>query len=260
MNWREFITGNRGKVLPNELKGFNWGAFLLTFIWGIRFRAWITLIAVPLIWFQLPLGLNWILFTILQIYCGIKGNEWAYQVDWWKTPRDFQNTQIKWAAAAVALSIIVPVAVLGIAARFVQKSADNPLKLVENAQCTVSYSKIKHGLPKITLSTGSISQSELANQFASNFKNTKVEGNTVTFTMNDSGNQLALYSITFSKMGSNLCSISEKNCIITTSYTMPQNVMGTRDCIFYFDSQGKIEPDEATKNALDMGLNIFKYL
>ena len=27
-----------------------------------------------------------------------------------------------------------------------------------------------------------------------------------------------------------------------------------------FDSHGKIEPDESTKNALDMGLNIFKYL
>ena len=28
--------------LPNELKDFNWAAFLLTFIWGFKYKAWIT--------------------------------------------------------------------------------------------------------------------------------------------------------------------------------------------------------------------------
>ena len=47
MSWKEFFTGYKGKDLPPELKDFNWGALLLTFIWGIKHRAWITLLAIP---------------------------------------------------------------------------------------------------------------------------------------------------------------------------------------------------------------------
>ena len=52
MNWKEFLTGYKGKNIPKELNEFNWGAFLLTFIWGIKHKAWITLLAIPLIYFQ----------------------------------------------------------------------------------------------------------------------------------------------------------------------------------------------------------------
>ena len=30
---KEFLTGYKGKDMPKELKDFNWGAFLLTFIY-----------------------------------------------------------------------------------------------------------------------------------------------------------------------------------------------------------------------------------
>lgn len=261
MDIKEFITGNRGKVLPNEFKGFNWGAFLLTFIWGIRFKAWITLLAIPLIWFQMPLGLNWILFTALQVYCGLKGNEWAYQVEWWKTSKDFHNTQIKWAASAVALSILIPLAVLLLAARFIQKSPDNPLELVENAQCSISYKKIKQELPNIRLSANT-TPINMAEQFAARFKNTRQDGNSVIFSIKDGKNNLELYNIMFTKIdGSQPCSMSLKNCIITSSYSVKEhNIMGTKDCVFYFDNRADIKPDERTKEAIDKGFNILKYL
>ena len=68
--------------LPEELKDFNWAAFFLTFIWGFKYKAWITFLAIPLMIIQLPIGLNWILLIALQLYCGIKGNEWAYKQEY----------------------------------------------------------------------------------------------------------------------------------------------------------------------------------
>lgn len=248
------------KQLPIELKAFNWGAFLLTFIWGIRFKAWITLLAIPLIWFQLPLGLNWILFFILQIYCGLKGNEWAYQVDWWKNTSEFQKTQINWAAAAVAINIVIPFVILLIAARFIQKTPDNPAIFIENAQCTISYNKIKQGLPKIKI-TRSMSTTDMAKLFASEFSNTKTDGSSVIFTVNDGANQIDLYSINFNKYDTDVnCDINLENCTITSSYIMPNLSYASRECTFYFDSNGKIKPDKRTQQALNMGMNIFKYL
>ena len=88
--------------IPSELKDFNWAAFLLTFIWGFKYNAWITFLAIPLIIFQMPLGFNWFLLAILQLYCGFKGNEWAYKKNYWMKSKDFRisdtspNTRITW--------------------------------------------------------------------------------------------------------------------------------------------------------------------
>lgn len=248
------------KTLPTELRAFNWGAFLLTFVWGIKFKAWWTLLVIPLIWFQLPLGFNWILFGALQIFFGFKGNEWAYQVDWWKKPKDFQATQIKWAMAGVAINIIVPLIILGIGLRFVQKSPDNVSNFIENTQCAISYNKIQKGLPEITQLTSS-SSGELAKQFAAQYKDTKLDGTTVIFSIKDGSKSYQLYGITFSKLGYNTpCDLKLENCIITSSYVVPQGLFETRECTFFFDTQGNVKPNTQTQKAVEMGYNIFKYL
>lgn len=260
MKWKEFLTGYKGKDLPDELKGFNWGAFLLTFIWGIKHKAWITLLAIPLIWFQLPLGLNWLLFTVLQIYCGIRGNMWAYQVDWWMPPKKFRQTQIAWAAAAVCLNIFIPLIIMAVVARFIQKSPDNPVDLLRNAQCSIAHSKLNKGMKYLSINS-STSEVDMAKAFAKQFKNGKQNNNAVNFTIKAEGKNLELYSISFNKPhGSSRCTFEEKNCTIESSYILPQELNFYTHCLFYFNDNREIQPDKETAESLKKGFNILKYL
>ena len=52
-------------------KKFNWGAFLLTWIWGLFNNTYITLIALPIAFIPKFASL---LGFLLAIYFGIKGN------------------------------------------------------------------------------------------------------------------------------------------------------------------------------------------
>lgn len=73
-------------VAPDEVKGWNWGAFLLTFIWGAGNRVWSTaLVGVPFIGFFIP-------FIV-----GAKGSEWAWQNKEWESIEHFKEVQRKWA-------------------------------------------------------------------------------------------------------------------------------------------------------------------
>ncbi len=254
MDLKEFFTGYKGKDMPAELQDFNWGAFLLTFIWGIKYRAWITLLAIPLIWIQMPLFLNWILLFVLQLYCGFNGNKWAYQVEYWKKPADFRRTQILWAIAAVLIHIIVPFIILAFVIRFMKKSPDNPIELAQNAQCTLTYKELKKNMPVITSKL--MSDREIAQKFAKKYKNSSVENNTVILRQKSGVN----YSFTFTKNDNEFCNINKQNCMVQTSYEIPTDTMVFSQCTFYFNTAKDIIPDEETNKALKKGLNLFKYL
>jgi hypothetical protein len=86
-------SGQVSATLPPELKGWNWGAFFLTWIWGIGNGVWIAFIA-------LILGLIW------SIVLGIKGNEWAWQHKKWNSVEHFKKTQKKWAKWGIGLFIV----------------------------------------------------------------------------------------------------------------------------------------------------------
>ncbi len=255
MDLKEFITGYKGKDIPPELKEFNWGAFLLTFIWGIKYKAWITLLAIPLFFIQMPLGFNWVLLFALQIYCGIKGNEWAYQVEYWKKPADFRKTQTKWAVTAILLNIIVPLMIISSILRFINKSPDNMLELAQNAQCTTTYHVLSKRLPTISINNMT-SENEIAKKYASLYSNSKVEINTALVKFKNGID----YTIIFNRFDENQCDIHKRNCLIRASYTLPMGASTFSECIYYFDKDKKIVPDENTQKALDKGLNIFKYL
>lgn len=260
MNWKEFLTGYKGKNIPKELNEFNWGAFLLTFIWGIKHKAWITLLAIPLIYFQLPLGLNWLLLTGLQFYCGFRGNMWAYQVDWWMTPKDFRLNQMRWGIAAIALNITIPLLLLIIAGRFIQKSPNNPAEFIGNAQCTVAYSKLESKFDKISINS-SMSEYDVAESFAKQFKNATVEGSRVNFAVKvEGGKKVDAYFINFSMQPETLCNILQRNCTITSTFVLPAEMNIPNHCEFFFDMNRNIEPDEETAKNLKKGINIFKYL
>jgi hypothetical protein len=86
-------SGQASATLPPELKGFNWGAFFLTWIWGIGNGVWISFLA-------LILGIIW------SIVLGIKGNEWAWQHKKWNSIEHFKKTQKIWSKWGVGLFIV----------------------------------------------------------------------------------------------------------------------------------------------------------
>lgn len=72
--------------IPIEIKGWNWGAFFLSWIWGVSHSVWISLLCfVPIV--------NIVMIFVL----GANGNEWAWQKKKWDSIEHFKRTQTTWA-------------------------------------------------------------------------------------------------------------------------------------------------------------------
>lgn len=92
-------------VLPAELKGWNWGAFWLTWIWGIRNRTWIAFLTfIPFVSFVMPFVL------------GAKGNKWAWQNQTWESIEQYKASQRRWAMWGLIIFIIVISIMIGLGA------------------------------------------------------------------------------------------------------------------------------------------------
>jgi hypothetical protein len=98
-------------VVPAELQGWNWGAFLLNWLWAIVHKAW------------LGFALSFFLGIIGAIACGIKGNEWAWQNNRYESVAQFREIQGKWTkwgvivlVASLLLSFLVVILSVVIAA------------------------------------------------------------------------------------------------------------------------------------------------
>ncbi|NEP57885.1 MAG: protein kinase [Symploca sp. SIO2G7] len=94
--------------VPQEIVGWNWGAFWLPGFWCLSNQVWIGLTAwadISFITLPFTLGLTW---PIVGITLGIKGNEWAWKSRHWKSIKDFQNHQRVWALLSwLIISIII---------------------------------------------------------------------------------------------------------------------------------------------------------
>ncbi len=77
-------TSGTGGPVPEEIIGWNWGAFWWSWIWGIAHTVWIALLA-------LCLGIIW------MIVLGVKGNEWAWQHRQFDSGEQFKQTQAVWS-------------------------------------------------------------------------------------------------------------------------------------------------------------------
>lgn len=87
-------TSGMGKKseVPPEIKGWNWGAFLLNWVWGIGNSTYIALLMfVPLV--------NIVMLFML----GAKGNEWAWRNRLWRDIEHFKGTQRKWSIAGALI-------------------------------------------------------------------------------------------------------------------------------------------------------------
>lgn len=76
------------KEVPQHLGRWNWGAFLLSWIWGIGNSVWISFLTfIPLF------GIIWI-FVL-----GFKGNKWAWEKGRWDNLDHFKRVQRNWSIA-----------------------------------------------------------------------------------------------------------------------------------------------------------------
>lgn len=96
---QDYYENNSGlrdaTIIPDNIKGWNWGAFGFTWIWGIANSSYLTLFAlIP--YFNL----------IWAIICGLKGNEWAWKNKRWQNAEHFHKIQKKWAYWTLCLTIL----------------------------------------------------------------------------------------------------------------------------------------------------------
>lgn len=77
-------------MVPKEIRGWNWGAFFFSWLWGLANNVYIGLLTfVPIFGLAIPFLL------------GAYGNEWAWQRKKWDSVEHFRRTQQKWARAGV---------------------------------------------------------------------------------------------------------------------------------------------------------------
>jgi hypothetical protein len=91
------------KPIPPEIDRWNWGAFLLSWIWGVGNNTFIALLAlVPL------LGL------IMRFVLGAKGSRWAWRNGRWDNVEHFKRVQRRWAIWGAVIWVVSLVLFAGI--------------------------------------------------------------------------------------------------------------------------------------------------
>lgn len=81
--------------MPEEIKGWNWGAFLLSWIWAIGHNVWIGLIAlIPYAGF------------VMAIVLGVKGSEWAWQNRAFSSVEEYKTIQKAWTKWGIIVFIV----------------------------------------------------------------------------------------------------------------------------------------------------------
>ena len=94
----------RSAVIPQEIRGWNWGAFFFGWLWGIPNRVGLSLLsAIPYVG------------VIMLIVLGVKGNEWAWRHKKWDSIEHFKSTQRRWGIAGVvvlAISFVLGISVV----------------------------------------------------------------------------------------------------------------------------------------------------
>jgi hypothetical protein len=80
------------KVVPAEVDRWNWGAFLLNWIWGVGNNTFIALLTlVPLV------GI------VMVFVLGAKGSRWAWRNGRWDSVEHFKRVQRQWAIWGIVI-------------------------------------------------------------------------------------------------------------------------------------------------------------
>lgn len=85
-----------GKDVPDEIRGWNWGAFMFNWVWGIGNKTYL-----PLLVFIPVFNIVWIFIV------GARGNYWAWQNGNYKDIETFKAVQATWNRAGLVQFIFV---------------------------------------------------------------------------------------------------------------------------------------------------------
>jgi len=102
-----YNSSGQGKqtVVPAEVDRWNWGAFMLTWVWGLGNSTPLALLAmVPCVGLAMPFVL------------GARGSAWAWQNKRWESVEQFRRSQRLWAFAG--LGVLGTIVSLGVAGFF----------------------------------------------------------------------------------------------------------------------------------------------
>ena len=139
----------KGKVTSRYPYEFNWGAFFGTWIWGLFNSSYKTLWQIIL--FYTPFSFNYALF------CGLKGNEWAYKNKNYKSVDEFnkkQQTQTFIFAILAVLSYVLITAFIIVVIFFSlmisSKSSNTQTTPQNGSQVQQSQYKLSNTLEKMT--------------------------------------------------------------------------------------------------------------
>jgi hypothetical protein len=110
-------TSGQGKnaLVPPEVRGWNWGAFFCTVIWGLANNVLVALFML------VPCGA-----FVMPFVLGARGSAWAWQARRWDSIEHFKAVQRRWAQAGfAALGALVVFAVcLLFVINLIMKSSD----------------------------------------------------------------------------------------------------------------------------------------
>jgi hypothetical protein len=81
--------------IPADVRGWNWGAFLLGWVWGIKNRTWVAL------WTFVPIVGIPVMFIL-----GAHGSEWAWRNRQWQSVEQFKRTQRRWSWYGLIVTLL----------------------------------------------------------------------------------------------------------------------------------------------------------
>jgi hypothetical protein len=93
--------------MPIEARGWNWGAFFLTWIWGVGNQVYLALlvflpgVAAVFLEDSLLALIPLLVELAFMVVLGVKGSEWAWRHRAWQSVEHFRRTQRKWAWAGL---------------------------------------------------------------------------------------------------------------------------------------------------------------
>ena len=98
-------SGTKNATVPQEVKGWNWAAFLMPAIWGIFSGVPYTALLFAAVF--LPPMIQYPIMIGASVFLGIKGNELAWRGKKWHSTKHFKVFQQQWSSWSIKFTAIV---------------------------------------------------------------------------------------------------------------------------------------------------------